>query len=257
MTHKSTALQIAGRTLRLVNVSDRLYVPMRFFVEETLDMNWGGQRKRLTVMAQRWKIADLLVAGQRKVTQQPCLPVGLLLPYLWLLRPGKPATIDLLDRLRDGWEAALLSYLHFSGSELANTGSFMTTEIERAMLPLIEDIGRLKKENAQLKTQLGEKAKPTVNVLSNPIGARGDQQTMEKETFLEMARLKTEGYSKAAIAQRLGCSRTTVSLFLDGKYQSGHAAFAWSELQSNPQYRACVTLHVTSAQLHERDAAGT
>lgn len=257
MTHKSTALQIAGRTVRLVNVSNRLYVPMRFFVEETLDMNWGGQRKRLTLMAQRWKMAELLVAGQRKVTQQPCLPVGLLLPYLWLLRPSKPATIDLLERLRDGWEVALLSYLHFNGSELANTGSFMTAEIERAMLPLIEDNARLKKEITTLKTQLTEKAKPTVNVLSNPIGARNDQQTMGKETFLEMARLKTEGYSKAAIAQHLGCSRTTVSLFLDGKYQSGHAALAWDELQSSPRRSGRVTLHVTSAQLNELEAVGT
>ncbi len=225
MTHKSTALQIAGRTIRIVNVDNRLYVPMRFFVEDALDMHWSGQRKRLATLARRWKMADLLVAGQRKVVQQPCLPVGLVLPYLWLLRPTRPDTLALLERLRDGWDNALMAYLKFDGGELANTGSFLLAEIERATAPLIAQI-------EALEMRLAKAQQPILNVVEKPINARWRGETMKASTFLEIARLNSEGKNNQEIADAVKMSRTTVSLFLDGKYKSGHAQEAWSELQA-------------------------
>lgn len=225
MTHKSIALPVAARTVRLVHLNNRLYVPLRFLVEETLDMNWGGQRKRLLAMAKRWKLADLLVSGKRRSVQQPCLPVALVTPYLWSLRPTRPETLAVLERLRDQWEPALFAYLCFDTSELANVGGFMIAEVERIMLPLV-------KEREDLRRQLAEAKRPTVNILSAPVQAR-DRETTPAETFMEIARLNNEGMSNTDIARRVKVSRVMVSQFLNGKYATGHAKTAWAELASS------------------------
>lgn len=227
MTHKSTALQVAGRTVRLVVVDNRLYVPLRFLVEETLDMRWEGQRKRLAALGRRWRMADLLVAGQRKVVQQPCLPVGMVLPYLWLLRPTRPETQALLERLRDGWDAALMACLKLDGSELANIGSFQLAGIGRATLPLLARIGELEK-------QLAEAGPPSLAAASLALtNARKNEAAAGADTFLEMARLNNDGRNNTEIAAALGISRTTVSLFLNGRYKTGGARDAWDKLAAS------------------------
>jgi hypothetical protein len=218
MTHKSTALQVAGRTVRLVNLNNRLYVPMRFLVEDTLGMRWDGQRKRLAGMSARWRMADLLVTGNRKTVQQLCLPVGLLLPYLWMIRPSRPEVFEMLERLRDRWEESLLAYLKFDGSELANAGGFMLAEIERATLPLIARIDDLKRQAAA--------AEPPARTLAE----KRWKEPFGEADFLEMARRNRAGESKAAIADDMGCSRTTVSLFLSGKYRTPEAMSAMEKL---------------------------
>jgi len=236
MTHKSTALPVAGRTVRLVVVEHRLYVPLRFLIEETLDMRWEGQRKRLAALARRWKMADLLVAGQRKVLQQPCLPVGMVLPYLWLLRPTRPATLALLERLRDGWDAALMAYLKLDCSELANIGSFQLAEIERATLPLIARIGELKK----LLTEAKSSQPAPYQVMAKQ---RWKNEAINGDSFREMARLSDEGKTPTEIAGIVGCSRSTASLFLSGKYRTGAAGKILDELlESGWKFRR-VTKH--------------
>jgi len=223
MSHKSTALQVAGRTVRLVVVNSRIYVPLRFLVEETLDMRWEGQRKRLAALAQRWRMADLLVSGQRKMHQQPCLPAGMVLPFLWLLRPTKPEILTRLERLRDGWDAALMAYLKLDGSELANIGSFQIAEIERSTLPLIAQITELEKRLAEARSG----PVPPGRVMAEQ---RWKKESLNGDSFREMARLNDQGKTLAAIARILGCSRTTVSLFLAGKYKTGAAGKVFDEL---------------------------
>ncbi len=223
MTHQSTALQVAGRNVRLVNLDNRLYVPMRFLVEDTLGMDWSGQRKRLAGMTARWKMADLLVAGQRKVRQQPCLPVGMVLPYLWLLRPTRPDTLAQLESLRDAWDAALMAYLRADDSELVSIGSFLMAEIEKVALKHVARADALELALADAK-----KARPApAQVMAKE---RWKSQSMDGNSFREIARLKEEGSSLSDIAKAVGCSRTTVSLFLAGKYRNGEAGKVFDEL---------------------------
>lgn len=223
MTHKSTALQVAGRTVRLVFVNNRIYVPLRFLVEETLDMRWEGQRKRLGALAQRWRMADLLVAGQRKVLQQPCLPAGMVPPFLWLLRPTNPETLARLERLRDGWDSALMAYLKLDGSELANIGSFQIAEIERSTLPLIAQIAELEKRLTEARS-----SQPApYQVMAKQ---RWKNEAINGDSFREMARLSDQGKTPTEIAGIVGCSRSTASLFLAGKYKTGAAGKVLDEL---------------------------
>lgn len=221
MTHKSTALQVAGRTVRLVNLNSRLYVPMRFLVEDTLGMRWDSQRKRLAGMAGRWKMADLLVAGNHKTVQQPCLLAALLLPYLWMIRPSRPEVFDRLERLRDRWEESLLAYLKFDGSELANTGGFMLAEIERATLPLISRVAEM--EAAMTANE------PTATA-GRALAEKRWKTPLTEADFLEIAARHDAGEINSKIAASIGVSRTSISLFLSGKYKTAEADAAMKKL---------------------------
>jgi len=226
MTHKSIPLPVAGRNVRLVNLNNRLYVPLRFLIEE-LDMSWSGQKKRLLGMTERWKLADLLVTGNRRSTQQPCLPVALVTPYLWSLRPHNPETRAALERLRDQWEPALFAYLRFGTGELANVGGFLITEIERSLLPLVKECEDLKKAVGDLKKREAEATSAEYGRIAQK---RWDKKQIEKSVFLGIAARNNEGKTNSEIARETGLSRTTVSLFLDGHYRSATAQAARQEL---------------------------
>lgn len=236
MAHKSTALQIAGRVVRVVNVDNRLYVPLRFLVEETLDMRWEGQRKRLAALARRWKMADLLVSGQRKVLQQPCLPVGLVLPYLWLLRPTRPETLALLERVRDGWDGALMAYLLAEQSELASIGSFLVAEVEK-----IAGAWMAKSDTLEAELAKAKKARPVpAEAMARE---RWKNQSINGDSFREIARLNELGKTPTEIAKAVGCSRSTAALFLAGKYKTGVAEKVMDELLKSGLKIRRVTAH--------------
>ena len=94
------------------------------------------------------------------------------------------------------------------------------------MAPLVAQIDELKKKVAEAK-------RPILNVVDKPITARWEGNTTGANVFLEMARLNNDGLTNNQIAERLQRSRTMVSLFLDGKYQSGTAKDAWTKLKAD------------------------
>lgn len=228
MTHKSTALQVAGRNVRLVNLNNRLYVPLRFLIEE-LDMSWSGQKKRLLGMTERWKLADLLVTGNRRSTQQPCLPVALVTPYLWSLRPHNPETRAALERLRDQWEPALFAYLRFGTGELANAGGFLIAEIERSLLPLVKKCEDLRRRVSELEAARIQTASDLARSAARD---RWGNKCANKAMLINVARMHADGKTKSDIAREVGVSRTTVSLFLSGKYKTAAADEAMAEFLS-------------------------
>lgn len=250
MTHSTITLEVSGLPVTAAVIHNRLELPMRSLIAGTLGMHFAAQAKKLKRLAARFQVRQRdVVIGQRAGTE-PCLPAHRLTAFLWTLTPRRPDVRDKLARLQDGWDSALLAWHGVKTDDIDGPGSWLARVVadasraaKREADELRAEKNRLYAENIRLQQALAEATRPAMayKIVDSAVAARWDQKAMSKETFLEMARLHDEGKTPTDIARELCCSRTTVSLFLVGKYNSGAAKLAMDALHRSGWRRRCVT----------------
>lgn len=229
-THRANALQIGSTTVWVVWGAGRLYVPMRQLIDEVLQMTWSAQAAKLKAMQSTGAVRalDVRQSERQRPRQELCLRASRLSAYLAALRPTRARSKAALAHLREYWDEALIGHLKVDPGVFPERGGYLA--------PLLEDQQRLeqslrsaRERIAELEQALKDKPAEVVNVLASPIQARWGK-VMTKEKFIAMVELEAQGVTRADIARQMECSRTTVSLFLDGKYQAGAAKLARAEL---------------------------
>ena len=267
MTHSTFTLEVAGLPVTAAVIHNRLEVPIRRLIVGTLGMAFGPQAKKLKRLAARFQVRPREVAIGDVSGSEPCLPAHRLTAYLWTLAPRRPEIREKLGRLQDGFDTALLAWHGVNTDDIDGPGSWLARVVAgapRAAALAAEDLraelararreadelravaalaqreaDALRTQQAGLQQAFAEANTPeTVHkLMAKMIARRWVNKAMPKETFLEMARLNAAGNSLADVARQLGCSRTAVSLFLDGKYNSANAKTATEELVNSGWHR--------------------
>ena len=237
-------LDVAGLPVTATLTDNRLEIPMRTLLTRTLGMAYTPQGVKLAQWTDRLQIRRRKVCG----VVQPCLPAHRLTPFLWSLSPRRPETRAKLKRLQDGWDTALLAWHGVRTDEVDGPGAWLSRVIAEVSSTARHDLARLEaravaaEQRAEaLAGQLAAASRPVIHVVDSPVQARWGAQASSEGDFLDMARLHDEGLTATEIAERFGCSRTKVSLFLDGKYASGAARTAWASLKEKGWSRRAVT----------------
>ncbi len=254
MTHSTMTIEVAGLPVTAAVIHNRLEVPMRRLIVGTLGMNFGPQAKKLKRLAARFQVRPREVAIGDVSGSEPCLPAHRLTAFLWTLAPRRPEIREKLALLQDGFDTALLAWHGVKTDDIDGPGNWLARVVASASLSAKREADDLRAQLARsrqeaedlrvdhlrLQQRLTEATRP--ETASQGVGAARacrwiKHQPMTKETFLEMDRLYAAGNSLAEVARQLGCSRTAVSLFLDGKYKSNAAQEALSELRSDVRGR--------------------
>lgn len=237
MSDSTLTLEVGGLPVTVAVIHHRLEVPMRRLLVDTLGMPFGPQARKLQRLAARFQVRLREVPSGTGVRPEPCLPAHRLTAYLWTLAPRRPEIREKLGRLQDGFDTALLAWHGVNPDEIDGPGNWLARVLASAPLLAQRKAEGLQAENVRLRQALveatrQETAAPGVEAARARRWVK--HSAMTKETFLEMKRLAGAGNSLADIARQLRCSRTAVSLFLDGKYQSQAAQEALAELRRHP-----------------------
>lgn len=278
MTHSTIILEVAGLPVTAAVIHNRLEVPMRRLIVGTLGMNFGPQAKKLQRLAARFQVRPREVAIGDVSGREPCLPAHRLTAFLWTLAPRRPEIREKLVLLQDGFDTALLAWHGVKPDDIDGPGSWLArvvagasrsaalaaedlrAELARARREADElraaaalskrEADDLRTRQAGLQQAFAEATRPETDrqVMAKMIARRWVNKAMSKETFLEMARLNDAGNSPAEVARQLGCSRTAVSLFLDGKYNSANAKMAAEELVHSGWHRKALDTVCNASQ---------
>lgn len=228
MTPSMLTLDVDGVPVVAAVIHERLEVPMRSLIVGTLGMNYAPQKKRLKGLAQRCAVhlRDLAVGSEL------CLPAHRLTPYLWTLAPRRPEIRAKLICLQDGWDTALLAWHGVEPDDVGGPGNWLARVLASAPRAAQREAEDLRADKARLQLDLDDVRKQLA--ASELMAKRLETDpVMSKETFLEMARLHSAGKTNGEIARRFGCSPTSVSLFLNGKYTSAASDLAMAELRDS------------------------
>lgn len=235
MTHSTITLEVSGLPVTAAVIHNRLELPMRSLIAGTLGMHFAAQAKKLKRLAARFQVRQRDVAIGQRAGTEPCLPAHRLTAFLWTLTPRRPDVRDKLARLQDGWDSALLAWHGVKTDDIGGPGAWLARVVADASRAAKREADELRAENGRLQQALAEAqaSQKIYKVLPTPVSCRWDGKAKGDGVFLEIAKMNADGLNNAEIAKRTGCSRTTVSLFLDGKYRSGAAKSAWDTLHAS------------------------